>query len=183
RWDEGVGEVTGGLLLRRERLARHAELALEVIAELLHVGPYLGDRHRLRDDVGDERHGAATGEGLRGVRQGMEEERTGRLTVHGERQDGEALAGQRARGRGLEAAVRQAAEEAGRARLHQARERQPARLALLGARPAQALRLRREADEREVAARSLAERDGAGLDRERLHQRLRDPLRAVARAL
>src|SRR5213080_3305223 len=95
----------------------------------------------------------------------MEHQRAGRLAAHGEGEDEEALAGEFARRDRVEAPVGPA-PKAGRAhaRLDQAREREPARLSEPAARAAQALRLGREADERQVAVGLVGQPDGAGLE-------------------
>src|SRR5213080_3950953 len=110
----------------------------------------------------------------------MEHQRAGRLAAHGEGEDEEALAGEFARRDRVEAPVGPA-PKAGRAhaRLDQARKREPARLAEPAARAAQALRLGRESDERQVAVGLIAQADGAGLEGELLHERFGDLLRAL----
>src|SRR6266446_5667235 len=107
----------------------------------------------------------------------MEHQRAARLAAHGEGDDEEALAGEFARGDRVEALVGPA-PKAGRAHagLDQACEREPARLAEPAARAAQALRLGREADERQVAVGLIAQADGAGLEGELLHERFGDLL-------
>src|SRR5439155_763658 len=107
-------------------------------------------------------------------------QRAARLAAHGEGEDEEALAGELARRDRVEAPVGPA-PKAGRAhaRLDQAREREPARLAEPAARAAQALRLGREADERQVAVGLIAQADGAGLEGELLHERFGDLLPAL----
>src|SRR6058998_641907 len=110
----------------------------------------------------------------------MEHERAARLAADGEGEDEEALAGELPRRDRVEAPVGPA-PEAGRAhaRLDQAREREPARLAEPATRAAQALRLGREADERQVAVGLVGQPDGAGLEAELLHERLGDLLPAL----
>src|SRR5881392_1279944 len=106
--------------------------------------------------------------------------RPARPAAQSEGEEEEALAGELPRRDRVEAPVGPA-PEAGRAhaRLDQAREREPARLAEPAARAAQALRLGREADERQVAVGLVGQPDGAGLEAELLHERLGDLLPAL----
>src|SRR5438093_3649185 len=172
--------VPAETLLIGERAAPDPELALQVGAQRDHRRAHARDGEHLADDIREQGERAVAREGLRRRRQRMEQERAARLAAHGEGEDEKALAGELSRRDRVEAPVRPA-PEAGRvhARLEQAREREPARLAESAARAAQALRLRREPGQRQVAPGLLAQRDGARLEGELLYERLGDLLPAL----
>src|SRR5207237_8141253 len=109
----------------------------------------------------------------------VQDERAARLATDGEREHEESLALELADRDRPEAAVSEAPEAGGReGRVHQASKRQPGGLLERVPRPAEPLALGREAGEAE-RARGSVERDGAGLERELLHERLGDLLRAL----
>src|SRR5947199_375363 len=168
------------LLLVGEGAARDPELALQVAAQRSHRRAHARSGEHLADDLPEQGERAPAREDLRRRHQRMEHQRAGRLAAHGEGEDEEALAGEVARRDRVEAPVGPA-PKAGRAhaRLDQAREREPARLAEPAARAAQALRLGRESDERHVAVGLIAQADGAGLEGELLHERFGDLLPAL----
>ena len=183
---ELVGQSGDAVLARAQRLvlgegdtAGEPELGLELAAERLDGLAAARGAERLSDDFGHERERVAAGERLRRRGDGVQDDRAARVTTHRERQDEKALVGELGGRDGDEAAVGHVPEADGLdGGADEACEHEPAALVEVTGAAAEALRLRREAGQRELATGPIGKHDGTGLDGQLAHEYLGDLLPA-----